>query len=127
MDRGETYNHGLPAAAWEAAKEEARGLMRDRAVRRRPLIYSELVEGMTAIRLEPRDPRLAHFLGQISREEHNAGRGLLTALVVHKHDGLPGDGFFELAAELGRSTTDRVKCWLAEIDRLASEAGAAEQ
>lgn len=55
----------------------------------------------------PHDPRLRPFLGEISSEEAHAGRGMLTALVVHKHgDYQPGPGFFELARSLGHDTSD---------------------
>jgi len=45
---------------------------------------------------------LAWALGEISTWEHERGRPLLTAIVVHQDDGQPGSGFFELARTLGR-------------------------
>lgn len=42
------------------------------------------------------------ILGKISTYEHQHGRPMLTAIVVHKHDNIPGPGFFELARQLGR-------------------------
>ena len=63
------------------------------------------------------------MLGQISVEEDAAGRGMLSALVVHKHsDGQPGPGFYELADDRGRDTSDKVCCWVEEISRLFREA-----
>ncbi|MGI9306945.1 MAG: hypothetical protein ACR2P5_06535 [Gammaproteobacteria bacterium] len=47
------------------------------------------------------------FLGEICAEEHNAGRHLLSVLVVHADDKKPGDGFFGLADELGFSINKR--------------------
>jgi hypothetical protein len=42
------------------------------------------------------------LLGEISEHEHEEGRPLLSVLVVHKEgDMMPGDGFFQLALELG--------------------------
>lgn len=121
MDRSDEYRHGFPPQAWEAAKDEACKVMRARARRGHPISYSDLVLEIHSVRMDAHDPRLAHFLGQISRAEHEAGRGLLTAVVVPKHDGFPGDGFFELAEELGRSSDDREACWIAEMERLKSE------
>jgi hypothetical protein len=60
--------------------------------------------------------RLFAILGQLSFDEHEAGRPLLSVLVVHKTgDMQPGDGFFELAESLGRDTSDIDKAWIAEV------------
>lgn len=41
---------------------------------------------------------------------------MLSAIVVHKTgDQEPGAGFYELAAQLGRNTDDRLKCWTDEV------------
>lgn len=53
---------------------------------------------------------LRALLSRISTEEHDAGRPLLTVVVVRAHDGIPGNGFFRLARRLKRtdgSPTDR--------------------
>ena len=50
------------------------------------------------------------MLGEISSEEDAAGRGMLTVLVVHRAgDMQPGPGFFELAKQLGRNTSNILK------------------
>lgn len=46
-----------------------------------------------------------NFLGEIGEEEHNAGRPMLTAVVVGEQSNMPGEGFFGLAADLGFSIT----------------------
>jgi hypothetical protein len=62
---------------------------------------------------------LCDLLGEIAREEDDAGRGMLTVVVVHKTgDMQPGPGFFELAQELGRDTSDIDKCWIDELVRV---------
>jgi hypothetical protein len=43
---------------------------------------------------------MRQLLGKISTYEHQQGRPMLTAIVVHKQDNIPGDGFFELARHL---------------------------
>jgi molybdopterin synthase catalytic subunit len=81
--------------------------------------YSEFVTKIRSIQIDYHDPRLFHFLGEISAEECAAGRGMLTALVVHKHgDMQPGPGFFELAQALGQDTSDIVKFWIEEVKRV---------
>lgn len=83
------------------------------------IAYSDFVKQIHSIQLEYHDPRLFHFLGEISLEENDAGRGMLSALVVHKHgDYQPGPGFFELAGKLGRDTSDIVKCWIEEVKKV---------
>ena len=67
--------------------------------------------------MEPHDPRLFNFLGQISSEEDENGRGLLTVIVVHKYgDMQPGPGFFELAKSRGRNIVDPLSCWIKELN-----------
>jgi hypothetical protein len=107
MDRGPNYNHGFSESDWRLAKEQARAAMIKRAKLGGTMTYTDLC-----------DPRLAHFLGEISTEEDAAGRGMLTAVVVHKHDRWPGAGFFELAQSLGRRVSDPEKVWIAELDKL---------
>jgi hypothetical protein len=118
MDRGRKYNHGFSENEWRLAKEQARAAMIRRAKRGATMTYTDLCEEVSAISFSPHDPRLAHFLGEISTEEDAAGRGMLTAVVVHKHDRWPGAGFFELAQSLGRRVSDPEKVWIAELDKL---------
>lgn len=46
--------------------------------------------------------RLTLLLEATVREDHAAGRPLLAALAVSRTSGIPGRGFFQLLAELGR-------------------------
>ena len=41
------------------------------------------------------------ILGEISTYEHEHSRPMLSVLVFHADDGMPGDGFFNLARKLG--------------------------
>jgi len=52
------------------------------------------------------DPRLWNPLYDISVSEAEAGGPLLSALVIRKDTGQPGNGFFELVAERGRDITE---------------------
>lgn len=107
--------YGHDDATWEQAKEDARAVIAERARVRGMIPYSELVSGIHAIQFDPHDAQLFHLLGEISKEEDEAGRGMMTALVVHKYGDMePGPGFFELAQELGRNASDVTKCWIEE-------------
>lgn len=118
MNRGERYNHGFPETDWRRAKDEARAAMTKRARLGRTMTYTDLCNEISAISFDPHDPRLPHFLGEISTEEDAEGRGMLTAVVVHKHDGQPGKGFFELARSLGRPVVNEEDAWITEINKL---------
>jgi hypothetical protein len=105
--------------SWNAAKNEAKKALVARARLRRMMAYCELVQCIHAIQLEAHDPRLFDLLGEISAEEDAVGRGMISALVVHKSgDMQPGVGFFELAESLGRDTSDRTLCWIAEVNKV---------
>ena len=93
---------GFNDSMWTAAKGEARAAIGARAQVRGMITYTELVAAITSIRLEPKDERLDELLRQLSTDEERAGRGMITALVVHKTGDMePGPGFFELATRLG--------------------------
>ena len=121
MDRGHAYKHGFDEDQWDRAKSEGAEILRDCASKRTPISYSRFCAKLQTIPFEPHDPRLAHFLGQISTDEFNAGRPLITAMVVHKHDGQPGDGFFKLAESLGFDFDDREAFWISQLNALADE------
>lgn len=111
--------YGYSLVDWNNAKEEMRQILMERAKVRGVMPYSELVEKVQTICLEPHSYALAAMLGEISAEEDAAGRGMLSAIVVHKHgDMQPGPGFFQLANDLGRDTSNEEKCWIDELKRV---------
>ena len=111
--------YGFSERDWDAAKQEVRTTLVERAKVRGMIPYSDLVEKIRAIRFQAHDQRLFHLLGQVSTEENAAGRGMLSVVVVHKFgDMQPGPGFFELANQLGRDTSDVLKCWVEELKRV---------
>lgn len=115
------FEHGFSEQVWEAAKVQAREAIIVVAARKDVIAYSELVQHITSCQLEPHSQQLAHLLGEISTEEHYAGRGMLTVVVVHKSgDFMPGPGFFELAFELGYRIDDREAFWIRELEKVYS-------
>jgi molybdopterin synthase catalytic subunit len=114
-----TTKYGYDLDEWEAAKAEMREALVERAKVRGMIPYSELVEEITTIELEPNSFALAAMLGEVSTEEDAADRGMLSVIVVHKvGDMQPGPGFFELAEQLGRDTSDILKCWIEELKKV---------
>jgi hypothetical protein len=67
---------------------------------------------------------LVPALRALSEAEDDAGRGLLTAVVVRADTGRPGAGWFRLAAERGRDVSDEDAAWRAERERLRRSPGA---
>jgi hypothetical protein len=117
---GENETHGYDTAKWEQAKLEAIRAIVARARRGRPptISYSDLTKRMNSILFDPHDSRFHLLLYEISRDEDAAGRGLISALVVHKDDERPGQGFWDMARELDRDVTDRERCWSEEVEKV---------
>lgn len=58
-------------------------------------------------------------LDGISRAEAREGRPMLSAVVVNQDTGRPGDGFYRLAAEIGRAAIpDPDAFWIEELEAL---------
>jgi len=111
--------YGFTDAAWKAAKREVRDILIKRAKIRGMIPYSELASQIKSINVEAHDQRFFHLIGEISTEENAAGHGMLSVIVVHKSDDMkPGPGFFELAKELGRDTSDILACWIKELNKV---------
>ena len=109
----ETY--GFPPAKWESAKDEARAVMIKAARAEGTISYADIVEQIKSITFRHHDFSLFHLLGQISSSESAEGRGMLTSVVVRQEDGYPGQGFFDLARELGLDSSDREAFWVSEL------------
>jgi hypothetical protein len=65
------------------------------------------------------------IISEIAQAEHQAGRPLLSAVVVTTKTGRPGKGFFEQAVELGKlpaqtGTEERGRFWEKELARVYS-------
>ena len=111
--------YGHDGENWSAAKQEAKEILTERARVRGMIPYSELVSKIRSISFRPHDQSFFHLLGEISTEESRAGRGMMSALVVHREgDMQPGPGFFRLAQSLGCDTTDITACWVEEFKKV---------
>jgi hypothetical protein len=108
----------LQQTKWRTAKEEAKQILAERASLRGMMSYTELAEKITSWNFSPRDPQLFKLLDDVSREENEDGRGLLSCIVVHKvGDMEPGTGFYDLAVQLGRSG-DKLGLWVNELHKV---------
>jgi hypothetical protein len=112
---------GYGDSDWAAAKAEMVAELRAVAAQRSMVSYSRLVDRVQAIRFEPDSYAFHAMLGEISSEEHAAGRGMLSVIVVHKDGDMePGPGFYNLAKELGLDPSDRTAFWVSELHRVHS-------
>lgn len=120
MDDGTGNTYGFPNPQWEKAKEEAKAILRACARKEMTIWYSDLTSQINAIKFNPHERPFFAFLGQISSEEDAEGKGMLTALVVHKPPGdcKPGPGFYELAQSLGKDVTDLDLTWIREVKKV---------
>ena len=108
-----------PARDWTNAKAQVREVLIERAQAKGIISYIELTGNITAIQLEPDSVALWTLLHEINTEENAAGRGMLSAVVVHASgDMQPGQGFFDLADKLGKNTDDILECWIKELKRV---------
>lgn len=114
-----TTKHGFTEADWDKSRKELRQALIARAKLRGMIPYCELVDMIATIRLEPHSQSIADMLREVAVEEDAAGRGMLTVIVVHKvGDMQPGPGFFDVAKQRGRDTSDILKCWVDELKKV---------
>ena len=82
--------------------DELYEMLREVAGRQKTTHYEDIAPMLGLKMGDPADRvRIGQILGEISKQEHDAGRPMLSAVVTHKGDERPGPGFFELAQELG--------------------------
>jgi hypothetical protein len=107
--------YGYDVAIWEEAKAEAIREIGARAKQESTIYYSDLAKKIHSINFGPHDSSFHYLLFEVSKDEDAAGKGLLSALVVRKEDGMPGQGFFDIARELGREVKDQTRFWTEEM------------
>jgi hypothetical protein len=103
---------------------EIRTILEKVAQKKSAITYSELVSKVDAIYLEPDSELLAQILDEISSASNEQRGCMLSAVVIHKgSDELPGPGFFALAKQLGRNTSDKLAFHVDEIRRVHESFG----
>lgn len=112
--------HGFSDAAWAAAKADGKAALIECARAKKMISYTDFMHQIRSISFKtPHDSRLPQFLAEISAEEAEAGRGMMTALIVRKNgDQRPGAGFFQLAKRLGYEVSDPEKFWLGQVNQV---------
>ena len=103
---------GIPSRLFEQLQKIARE--RDTAY------YSEIAP---LIGIDTGDPyfgaRVGRVLDEVNHSEQAAGRPLLSAVVIAKETGMPGEGFFTCARNLRRyAGRDDLAYWVEELRRV---------
>jgi hypothetical protein len=85
--------------------------------------YADLAGSLGLDMSSPDDRlRIGEMLDEINRSEQGAGRPMISAVVVHSQEGLPGAGFFVCARELGvltaRNRQDELAFFVDELRRV---------
>lgn len=112
---------GIEQSDWDKAKAEAREAMIACAKARRTMAYSDLTSKITSVGFSPDEQRFHRLLDEISEDEHGAGHGLLSAVVILKSGDGPGTRFFKLAEKLGRDTQQPLETWIRELEHVHSQ------
>jgi hypothetical protein len=111
-----TSTFGLSEEEWTQAKQELLAAIMTAARERRMTCYSEVAPAVTVTQVEAFSPILNHLLGAIFRDEHEAGRPALTAIVTHKDgDKEPGPGFYDMARSLGIRFQEPYVYWSTQV------------
>ena len=122
-------SYGLTEKEWVAAMSEGREILITCARDKKGslITYSDLAAKIKSVRFECYERGFFHLLELISINCNNAGKGLLSALVVHKSDNKPGEGFYDLARRLGRKTSNKDSCWIKELEKVRKDFEAQHQ
>lgn len=97
-------------------------LLRGVAQRKKTTRYSEISQhfGLDMANIDDR-VLFSQMLGYVSESEYEAGRGMLSSVVINEELNKPGDGYFELAEALGAFDSrrdDKDAFWTAELNRV---------
>ncbi|MBS3955753.1 MAG: hypothetical protein KGZ88_22675 [Methylomicrobium sp.] len=88
-------------------------------------LYTRYSDAGLIVHLDMNEPadrdEISRLLDEISVHEHCAGHPLLSAVVIHTKDNMPGNGFFTMAQRVGRfNGGDRLHFWLNELKNVHS-------
>src|SRR5208283_4437107 len=94
--------------------------LREVAARGQITYYKDVaaIVGLDMANPHERD-QMSVLLDDISISEHDEGRPLLSAVVIHRQDNIPGNGFFTMATRVGEyDGGDRFTFFMVELRRV---------
>jgi hypothetical protein len=105
-------------ADWEALKQEMREILIGLAKLGQTICYSDLAALLRTAHVHHRSPVFHRILDEMCREDAAAGHVTLATLVVRKDSGIPGMGYFTIAASEGADVADIEAYWQTEFERV---------
>lgn len=123
-----TSRFGLSEDEWQSAQAQLRAAILQAAWERRMTSYSEVAAAVTTVSLDPHSALMNQLLGEIFRDEHEADRPALTAIVTHKDgDQEPGPGFYDQATAVGYRFAEPYIFWSTQVQDVFKVHGRPEQ
>ena len=112
-------------AAAESEEDKVRkavaGKLTEIASQRELITYTELsrwIEGETGNSVPASSSKMNDMLDEIGKRENQAGRGMLSALVVRQKERTPGRGFYKSAEDCGTTDEERREFWQKEVNKV---------
>ena len=112
-----TKKSGPVAARWSEIIAETRAILIQQARLRQTITYSELCAMLQTARIHYHSPLMVRLLDDLGREEFEARRPVLPALVVTKGTGIPGAGYFRMDGVIPdeQTASDPEAIWAADL------------
>ena len=96
------------AKEWHKLYDKVREKLIYQAKINQAISYGKLCQKSTRYKLKQNDEALHEILGEISVNEINNGKGILSVFCGRENQSLmPGNGFFKLAIDLGKHIGNR--------------------
>ena len=116
---------GQAETAAEAEDDKLRkvvtGKLAEIASQKALIAYTELsrwIEDETGNAISAQSQKMNDLLDEVSRRENEAGRGMLSAVVVRKKQQTPSNGFYKSVKDVGTSDEEKEAFWQEEVNKV---------
>lgn len=110
---------GFSASEWQRARRDLERMLAEAGQARSTVTYGEVARRAMSGRVSARSAALVALLGEVDREADEQLGCMVASLVVRADTGMPGDGYFDFAAQqLGRPVANPRAFWAAEVQRV---------